>query len=239
MRKPGPIRGATASAAAFANEAFKSSGERPAMSMTDADLEQGPLSARDLALIEQAFERRRALGRAITLARANGVTLLATGLLCLPFAIFEPWLWLAAFALVASGFCELRGARLFRALDLRAPKWLATNQLVLLGAIALYCGLGIYNGLHTSSPIAELGDEYPDLSSQLKDLAQNLGSGEGALVDHGYRVAVIGFYLAVLAACGLYQGLCAYFYLKRARVLKAHRDLTPAWVLRLEQRLFG
>jgi hypothetical protein len=211
------------------------SGSRPAPVAGDA--EQGPLSEQDFALLERAFERRRVLARGVTLARANGYSVLATGLLCLPFAAFDRWLLLAALVLSGSGVAELRGARMLQQLDLRAPRWLGLNQLVLLLAIALYCAANIYAGLSAPSPTAEIAQEHPDLAGQLSGLAENLSAGSG--VDHAYRTAMVGFYLALLGACALYQGFCARYYFSRAPLLRAQLEQTPAWVLRAQRRLLG
>jgi hypothetical protein len=123
--------------------------------------------------------------------------------------------------------------------DLRAPSWLARNQLALLLAVAIYCAFAIYSGLRSANPLADLASTSPEMSDQLGDLSQSLGSENGEFVGHAYHVAVVGFYLAVLAACALYQGLCARFYTKRAAVLRAHVELTPPWVLQLQRRVLG
>lgn len=201
---------------------------------------RGPLDAGDLALLERAFARRRGLARAVTLARANGITLLLSAVLCLASSVLDPKLLFAVLVLGGCGVAEMRGARLLRELDLRGPKWLVTNQLVLLAAVALYCMAGVYSGFRADSPTSDLAREYPDMAGQLGNLADSLGSDErSVLFDHAYRAAVVGFYLALLGACALYQGACAYFYFKRTAALRAHLAQTPIWALELQRRLLG
>jgi hypothetical protein len=200
----------------------------------------GPLDANDLALLEQAGERRRKLGHALRLARLNGWTLLLCALPCLPFALLDPALLPVGLALLAIGAAELRGARWLRQLDQRAPRWLGYNQLVLLALIGVYCGIGVYHGLHASSPTVDLARDYPDLAAHLPELGDDLGAGKGPdLLSGAYKAAMVGFYLALFAACALYQGCCAYFYFTRAPLLRAHREQTPPWVLQVQRRLLG
>jgi hypothetical protein len=206
--------------------------------LTPRGTQDGPLSAEDLALLERVFERRRAFNRGVTLARTNGWTLIATALLCLPFVASDASTVLGALVLAGSGIAELRGARMLRELDLRAPKWLGTNQLVLLFAIALYCASGVYSSLHAPSPIADLAQRFPDLAGRLGELDGSTGDGAAA-IDHSYRLTAVGFYLAVLVACALYQGLCARYYFTRAAPLRAHLEQTPAWALQAQRRLLG
>jgi hypothetical protein len=200
----------------------------------------GPLDARDLAVLDRAFARRRGLARAVLLARTNGITLLLSAVLCLASSVLDPRLLLAVLVLGGCGLAEMRGARQLQKLDLRAPKWLVANQMVLLFAVALYCMAGIYSGFRAASPTSDLAREYPDMAAQLDNLAESLGTDESsALFNHAYRAAVVGFYLAVLGACALYQGACAYFYFKRADAIRAHLAQTPAWALEVQRRLLG
>jgi hypothetical protein len=197
----------------------------------------GPLGARDLELLARAGERMRSLRRALWLAYMNGSTLLLCGFACVPFALFDASLLLPALVLCASGAAELRGARMLRDHDLRAPRWLASNQLVLLALVAAYCAFGAYRALH-ASVADELSSAAPDATDQLRDMMPALDLSAETL-DRGYRTLVVAFYAAVFAACALYQGLCARYYRTRAAVLRAFLDETPAWVMEVQRRLNG
>jgi hypothetical protein len=201
-----------------------------------ASQSDGPLGARDLELLARAGERMRSLRRALWLAYTNGCTLLLCAVACLPFALFDASLLLPALVLGASGAAELRGARLLRDRDLRAPRWLAANQLVLLAMIAAYCAFSAVTALH-----ADVADELSSASGaaeQLRDAMPGIDLSADAL-DRGYRALVVAFYAAVFAGCALYQGLCARYYRTRAAVLRALVDETPAWVFEVQRRLDG
>lgn len=242
MRDPRGIGERQARSAATAGQPVKNagSGARPMPAATPAPVDPGPLTVEQLSLLERAFERRQILARAVTLARANGIGLFVTAFLALLCSFFQPSLVAIAVVLGTIGWVELRGARMLQRLDLRAPAWLARNQLALLLAVAIYCAFAIYSGLHSTNPLADLANTSPEMSAQLDELSQSLGGNESSgLTDHVYPIAVVGFYLTVLAGCALYQGLCAYFYAKRAAVLRAHVELTPPWVLQLQRRVLG
>lgn len=213
---------------------LKSSGTHRA---PQAQTAAGPLDASDLELLARAGERMRSLRRALWLAYMNGSTLLLCAFACVPFALFDASLLLPALVLGASGAAELRGARMLRDRDLRAPRWLATNQLVLLAAIAAYCAFSAVTALHASLA-DELSSAAPGAAEQLRDAMPGFDLS-GDTLDRGYRALVVAFYAAVFAACALYQGLCARYYRTRAAVLRAFVDETPAWVMEAQRRLNG
>ena len=193
----------------------------------------GPLSSEDLRVLDRVFARRKSLARAVTLALGNAVFALVSACFCIPFSFLDPSLLLVAVVLAATGVVELKGSRMLRALDTRAPKWLALNQVALFLAIAVYCGFAISNGMRPS-PSAGAG------SDALGEFGESLGAVSGSgLLDHAYTGALIGVYVVLLLACGLYQGACAWFYASRAPVLRAHRAESPSWALALERRLLG
>ena len=148
------------------------------------------------------------------LAYVNGSTLLVCAFACVPFALFDDAsLLLPALALGASGAVELRGARMLRDLDLRAPRWLATNQLVLLALIAVYCAAGIVHALHAPSVVDELSSSAPGRADQLRDATAGFGLTDGRVRSRLSRVRG-----AVLRAS------CS----RRARCIKAFALTTTA-----------
>lgn len=213
---------------------LKSSGTHRA---PQAQTASGPLGAQDLELLARAGERMRSLRRALWLAYMNGSTLLLCAFACVPFALFDASLLLPALVLGASGAAELRGARMLRDHDLRAPRWLATNQLVLLALIAAYCAFSGVSALHASFA-DQLSSAAPGATEQLRDAMPGLDLSPDTL-EHGYRALVVAFYGAVFVACALYQGLCARYYRTREPVLRALVDQTPAWVMEVQRRLKG
>ena len=187
----------------------------------------GPLSEHDFNVLARVGERSRALRRASALSTTNGSSLLVCAFATLLCAPFYPWLLCTALVLGASGFAELRGGRMLRKLDLRAPRWLAINQLALLGVIAIYCGVQIASGLRASSGLQDVTGAYPDLAGPTHDALQSIGVGADT-VDSLYRGALVVFYGAVFGVSALYQGGCAYYYAKRGALLRAQRREAPA-----------
>jgi hypothetical protein len=204
-----------------------------------SEVQRDPLSDADLAALELAGTRLRALGRAVTIARFHGVCWFGFAFTCLPLALLEPWLLgVAAFACCA-GAAELHGARLVRALDARGPKWLGIHQLVLLAVVAIYCGYGIHAGSSAQSISDQLTQASPDLATML-------GEGDGAqaeqlvtALDGAYRVALVAFYLVLLLVTALYQGLVAHYHFSRVALLRAFLRETPAWAASALRRLLG
>jgi hypothetical protein len=196
----------------------------------------GPLTEQDFALLAQAGRRSRALRGATRLATMNGVSLIVCGMACLIGALFDVWLLFAALVLCASAAVELRGARMLRELDLRAPRLLAMNQLALWLAIAVYCAAQVVSGLRANTGVQDIARAYPQLAEPMRD-ALSANGLEMDAIDSAYRGALVLFYGAVLAASALYQGACAYYYWKRSALVRAQRAETPAWVLEVERRL--
>lgn len=202
----------------------------------------GPLCEADLVALERASVRLRSLRRAVTLARVHGVGWLVCAAACLPLALFDPQvLW---FSLLFAASCagELRGAHLLRALDPRGPKWLGTQQLLVLAGVALYCTYNIFGTLSSVGIAQQLGQAHPDLVDMLAPSA----AGEAAqarelmhALDGAYRAFAVAFYALLLGLSAVYQGLCAAFYFGRARVLREHVRETPPWVAEVHRRLLG
>lgn len=194
--------------------------------------------------LERARERLRRIGRAVLLARVHGVSFVSCGLLCLPLALFDASAGWLALVFSCAGAGELHGARLVRALDPRGPRWLCLQQLIVLGAIAVYCAFAIRAGLAQDAISTQLAAAHPDLASLLDSGA--LASGDAAqihdlagTVDSVYRVAVVAFYGLVLGVATVYQGACAWFHASRGRLLSAHASETPRWVAEVQGRVLG
>jgi len=223
------------------DEPLASGAQRPrARAPSDAAAAQRDrLSEADLAVLELAGTRLRKLGRAVTIARFHGVCWFGFTLACVPLALLEPrLLWIALLA-CCSGAAELHGARLLRALDVRGPRWLGFHQLVLLVAVAIYCGYGIHTGLTAPSISDQLTQASPDLATMLDDGEGEQGRQLVTAMDGPYRVALVAFYLVLLLLTALYQGALAHYHFSRAAFLRAFLRETPRWAATAVRRLLG
>lgn len=163
------------------------------------------------------------------LAAFNGGSLLFAGLACvLGAALGFGGLWIGLL-LLAFGGVELYGRGRLRAYDPVAARVLVGNQLVLLAAIWLYCGVGAYHGLTTEIPIEDMLGEY-------RGILQVMGAGAGTDVDSAlgsvtdiYRRVIVIFYAGLALMVGLFQGGCALYYHGRVASLRALRG-APTWV---------
>jgi hypothetical protein len=229
---PGELREEPASHAAARGGAAS---DRPGAGGAGGAL--GPLSSQQVRELQRAAERLRRLRGATTLARVNGASLMVCAALCLPFAMLDASLLLVGMVLGVFGAVELWGGQRMRALDAGAPRVLALNQLAIFVVVALYCAVQIHGGLSGPSPYEAMTSAYPELG----ELTANGGAPDaealGDSVDGIYRVAIVVFYLLLLAGAGAYLGVCAAYYLSRRRALTEYLDQTPAWVRELARRL--
>jgi hypothetical protein len=226
----------TPEAQAFAVRAQRS---REPVTSDGSDAQREPLSEVDLAALARAGSQLRAVGRAASLARFHAVGFFALAAATAPFALLEPQLLgVAAFA-CCSGASELYGARLVRALDVRGPRWLGVHQLVLLAAVALYCGYSIHAGLGAESMSDQLAQASPDLATMLEDDEGEQAQHLVTAIDGAYRVGVVVFYLTLLLVTALYQGAVAYYHFSRAAQLRAYLRETPRWAASAARRLLG
>lgn len=197
----------------------------------------GPLSPEQLAELGRANTRARAILRATRLSSFNCWILALCALICFPLAFSDIASIPIGACLGALAYTEFRGGKLLRAYDLRGPRLLVINQLVLLGLIVLYCGWQIVKA--QSGP--------PDLSAALLSsdpaLEEMLNDGSSAdmnlmLDSFGdlYQTIVIIMYSAIIAASILFQSLFALYYFKRGKLLQSYLEETPPWVVEIQRQ---
>jgi hypothetical protein len=196
----------------------------------------GPLSPEQLQELAWANARVRTLRRAGRLAAFNGWTLGACAVLCLPFAFFDMSALLIAACLGGVTFAEFYGRHRLLTLDLRGPRILGINQLVLLGLIIAYCAMRIIQATAGPDISEQILAQSPQLSGVLdagagSDVEMLIGS-----VGELYRKVVIAVYVSVIVASTLVQGLCALYYLTREKHLRAYLEQTPAWVIEIQRQ---
>ena len=175
------------------------------------------LSAEQRSQLEQAVALHRPLARAASLARSNARGYVLFGALTLVVAIaFGPDpLGLAIGAVVTGiGAAQLRATRRLAAADASAPRALARNELLLMGAIAGYAVLKLTLLRETGEDLeAQLGDTGA-LGVDIAELAQSMNTL---------------LYTTVLAVTLLYQGGLALYFLRRRPALERYLTGAPEW----------
>ena len=191
-----------------------------------------PLDAEQLRVLSET----RALGKKLRLARgialSNVITLGFLGFCSVIVGVFSlslPWVGLG---LVAIAYNEERGRRGLAALDVRAPRQLAINQLLLLALVCVYCAWSAYSTWSGPDPLAALTSQSSEISDTLDQLSQQAG---GNLSDLGSwaRLAAVAVYGIAFLASALVQGLTARYYRSLLPSLEALAR-TPAWARALE-----
>lgn len=183
-----------------------------------------PLTPEQLELVAQATMRSKKLRRAQIVATLDtGFTACCalTTLLCGIFSLTALLLGLALSLTALNGY---RGLRLLKRWDLRAPRILALNQLLLAGLVTLYALFCIYDAsIHP--PFTATTNTDPELNSLLQPY------------EHLTTKLVQGFYLAVIVGTLLTQGFTAVYYWSRQKHLRAYLTETPDWILQLQTTL--
>ncbi len=183
-----------------------------------SDPTTSPLTSEQQQQFAKASGAAAKLTRASRMAAFNGGSMLVLAFLCAPFALMDMTNALVAAVLAVLGVIELRGRTRLQRLDPGAGRMLALNQLVLLGAILIYCGWSIYANLTAPGPLAN----HPEL----QDLQIDIVGLE--------RTIVWTVYGAVAVGSVIFQGLCALYYFRTGRRLQDYIEQTPPWILKLQ-----
>jgi hypothetical protein len=174
------------------------------------------MTAADQEALRSAAVLHRGLARAASVARTNGLGYAVFGALTLLLAL--PGLDVAdsilGAVLLAVGIAQRRTAPRIRRADPTAPLALARNELVLMAAIAVYCGL----------MLTLLRPSAAQWRTEL-DAAGGAELGLGELADS----LTTATYAALLAVTLLYQGGLALYFLRRRPLLERYLAGTPAW----------
>ena len=173
---------------------------------------------RQLAAAQAAW---RPVGRAVRYARFDAWTLAACGVLSLPCMGVDAAGVVVAILLCAIAYVEFRGAARLRRLDPTAPRLLAVNQLVLAGAVFLYCLWNLYLTSENRGLIGVLMSQGLDQSGP-----EMVASARTILYAMYAGLAVIGPG-ATLGA--------AWFYSSRTAHLNAYLANTPAWIVGMQR----
>lgn len=189
-----------------------------------------PLSDAHFEQLRLARKRVKPIEKAARYAQLSGWTTLLAGALSLPFAFGNIPMMVFSLVIAGIGTHELTLRRSLIQLDLRAPKKLALNQLILGGALMVYAVFMLVSS--PSKTIVESAMEadpmmqsVPELSGMMDDLIQL------------EQVATAMMYVGMILMAVLVQGATALYYMLKGKKLKAMHRHTPGWVIRIYQTM--
>ena len=191
-----------------------------------------PLDADQLRVLGET----RRLGKKLRLARGvamtNVVSLAFLASSTLVLGVFSLTLSPVGVALAALAYNEERGRRLLVAVDPRAPRRLALNQLALLALVLVYCVWNAHAAWTGPDPLDALASQSDSLSETLREVSSQTGESFGELGKWA-RMAALIVYGVVLAVSAVVQGLTAFYYHSLRATVVAFAA-APAWARALE-----
>lgn len=178
----------------------------------------GPLSPEQKEALREANERLRKpiLGSA-TVATFNAWTLAVFGGLSALAGLFSPATLLVGIALLGIAWNEFRGRRLVRELNPLGPRILGWNQIILAGAVFVYCAWSSWRAWARPEPV-------------LAQLEAALGMAPGEVA----RLTVT-VYAVVFVVTALILGLMARYHFARGPRLDAYLEETPEWIVDIQR----
>jgi hypothetical protein len=177
-----------------------------------------------------AQQRSAKLRFAASVAMFNGICIAVFSAFSLLFAAVAAMLgefdWLAVvmgIGLGAISWNEFRGRKLLQQFNPRAPAVLGWNQLALLVLIVAYAAWMLCVGLLGANPYEEVMRREPMTKQVLGDI--------GGL----YKMLSVALYGALIVGTLIFQGLNAFYYFTRERILRGYLAETPPWVVELQR----
>lgn len=176
-------------------------------------------TAEQVRQIEQAKKQRRKIDSACVVAGFNGWTAGVLAALSAPFVLLSHGAGVAALVLGAVAYVEFRGRRMLREMDLRGPKVLACNQVVLGVIVILYALWMLIAALTGEGQYAQAIAQEPALASTLAPIGDLM------------RFVEIATYSLLIIGTVAFQGGMAWYYLSRGKHMRNFLDNTPPWVI--------
>lgn len=183
-----------------------------------------PMDDQDGLWFVQASRLHRPLARAAGVASFSGGMMLFSGILTLLLAVLtlvtgagdEGIIPLViGMIITALGWMERSSGVALAALEPKAPKRLALNQLTLFGLVALGCVMQMKDGVASAMSAEETAQLPPEVLAQLEAL--------GPLVS-------MGVFGVMIALSLVFQGGLALYYLTRKRHIAILQQELPPWV---------
>ena len=178
--------------------------------------------------LERLVRLSKPVRKAANYAHFSGWMTLLAGGISIPMALSNTPMLIFSVVLAAIGTRELTLRRRLLALETRAARKLAINQLLLGGALAMYA---IYMLMHApSSSMIESAMQKdamltstPELAGQLDDLKQL------------ETLAKAGIYAILIVIAFVFQGGTALYYATKTKRLRNLHKQCPQWALSVYQ----
>ena len=182
--------------------------------------------AQDRDMLARAVELRSPLARTARFAALNSMVYLVFGALSVMLSLSTDAADLAALGVGATllyvGLSSRRSARLLRDGDAASAHRLARNELILMIAIAVYCGLML-------TVIKPTSDEFD----------KALRSAGLPINEQEMQTWTRELYGSVLIVTLLYQGYMARHYRRRAEMAETYLAEVPEWARKAVSALPG
>lgn len=188
--------------------------------------EPGPLDEAQLLALAETRQWTRKLRFARGLALTNVVSLACFSALSIGLGALGGTLSLVGLVLGALAWNEERGRAWLVAVDARAPRRLALNQLLLLLTVLVYSAWNMYVTWTGPDPLDALLQASPELTEVLKQTSSDSGQSFGDL-GRLARSATLAMYAAVAVGSVLVQGLTCLYYASLRRTVEALSQAPP------------
>jgi hypothetical protein len=190
-----------------------------------------PLSPRQLEQLTEAHKRTKEVLVAVNLANFNFWSFAICAVLSLLVFFFYRSGLVITVCLTVLAYNELKGGRRLHNFEPKGGLLLFYNQLGCFALIALYCLWQIAVCYLNPTPF----DQPAQLNSMISQALSSSGISDSDLdprqLNQLYRSYITFFYIAIIALSGVFQGLCAWTYYRRYRLLEAFLRQTPRWIL--------
>lgn len=176
--------------------------------------------------LENANDRAKKIHRMAGVAAFNGWSLGIFAAISIPFAFFSVSSAIITIGLGILAFNEFKGRRMIRAFDPGAGKLLVMNQIGLMTLLVGYGAWGLYKALTDPSPYAEY---------------MNMGAGTEMIqnIEELRVIFSIAVYAGVIFFTLIFQGLNAWYYHRRGKMIQTYIDSTPGWILQFQRMIPG
>ena len=192
-----------------------------------------PLSDAHLDQLAQFSKRVHPVEKCIGYAGFSGWMTLLTGVISMPFALHNSPMLIFVILIAGIGTRELSLRRSLKMLDMKAPKKLALNQVMLGGLLIGYAvfmlaspvGPGLVEKTMKTMKTDPMLQSAPELSGTFDDLIAF------------EKIATAMIYVSMILIAFAFQGSTALYYLLKGKKLKKLHKHTPHWVIRVYQTI--
>jgi len=190
-----------------------------------------PLSPGQLEQLADAKRRIKPIFSAVTIATFNFWCFAISAALSLFVSFFYPSGLVVTVCLTFAAYNEHRGRDLLRDFEPKGGLLLLYNQLGFLLLVFLYCFWRIADCHNRPMPFGEYTQYQPIISHLLSEEGVSESEWDLDGLKDLYKIYVTLFYAGIAVLSTFIQGLCAWIYYRRYRLLKLFLQRTPNWVI--------